>query len=88
VTLRERACDLDAVGEALAIRLELPGPEGFGVEAPGRLGECGRILYEYLATSVAARTSEAAGQRDRVLELAAALRMASERYTEADTLHG
>jgi len=68
-----------------------PGAGAFGADAPGRLGEFGRMLHHRVGVALTARAREAAAQGARLSDTADALRAALERYTDveraADTRH-
>ncbi len=80
ISLDEYAQRARNAGETLAqasvalSRLD-PGAGGFGVSAPGRLGELGRALYEQWTGALAAREREASAHGARYADLAQALRL-------------
>src|SRR5438034_6128425 len=73
---------LASVGSALA-GVD-PGAAAFGAEAPGRLGEVGRLLHSQWAAALSARAREAAAHSARLVDTAEALDVAAARYEDVE----
>jgi hypothetical protein len=87
--LHELAGRAGAAGDEMAAAAAVlagcgPGAAAFGADAPGRLGELGRELHARCATALAARAREAAAHGARLVDAAAALRLAAAGYREAE----
>lgn len=87
--LHELAGRAGAAGEEMARVAAVlvgcdPGPGAFGAHAPGRLGELGRELHARCAAALTARAREAAAHGARLADTAAALRLASAGYRDAE----
>jgi hypothetical protein len=61
-----------------------PGAAGFGADAPGRLGDLGRMLHGCFSAALTARAREAAAHGARLTDTADLLRVAAARYHEAE----
>jgi hypothetical protein len=62
-----------------------PGARAFGADNPGRLGDVGRMLHHRWSTALTARAREAAAHGARLTDSADALRVAAERYGDAES---
>ncbi|HEU4422229.1 MAG TPA: hypothetical protein VFR67_06770 [Pilimelia sp.] len=60
------------------------GAGGFAADAPGRVGELGRLLYAQWTAALAARAREAAVAGARLAETASTLRIVEAGYADAD----
>jgi hypothetical protein len=74
----------EVTGSGARLAVADPGPGAFGGDAPGGLGELGRVLHLCLRTALSAREREAAAQGARLTDLATALRGAAQAYREAE----
>ena len=59
-------------------------PAAFGVDAPGRAGEVGRVLYTRWTAALCTREREARRAAARLADTAVAVRGAAEAYAAAD----
>lgn len=89
MSLYDLAVRVAVAGDEIAgagVRLEAadPGPQAFGVDAPGRLGELGRALHRHGAEALAARSREAAAHSARLGEVADRLRRTAAGYADTD----
>jgi hypothetical protein len=80
----ERAGDRLTAGAGALVDAD-PGAGAFGADAPGRLGEVGRMLHHRLGVALTARAREAAAHGARLADTADVLRAAVERYHEAES---
>jgi hypothetical protein len=62
-----------------------PGAGVFGADAPGRLGELGRLLHHRLGAALTARARESAAHGARLTDAADLLHGAADRYRDAET---
>jgi len=81
-TLTEVGERLDAAGGDLS-RVD-PGGAAFGADAPGRLGELGRMLHGRWVTALTDRSREAAAHGARLTDTADILDGVLSRYREAE----
>jgi hypothetical protein len=61
-----------------------PGADAFGADAPGRIGEVGRLLHELWGSALSARSREAAAHAARLVDTAEALTVAAGRYQDIE----
>src|SRR5207249_1090857 len=73
---------LASVGSTLAAAD--PGAGAFGAEAPGRLGEIGRLLHGLWGSALSARAREAAAHAARLVDTAEALDLVGARYRDVE----
>jgi hypothetical protein len=88
-SLPDLAARLDAAANRVAgARAVLDGlavdAPAFAADAPGRLGEIGRVLQAQWAAALAARSREAAAAGGRLEDAAQAVRIVAGGYREAD----
>lgn len=62
-----------------------PGSHAFGGEAPGRLGEVGRMLYQTWNAALTSRSREAAAHAARLSDVADGLHAVERRYHDVET---
>jgi hypothetical protein len=91
--LGQLADDFVSAGDRLASVGSLlggadPGAGAFGAEAPGRVGEVGRLLHGLWSSALSARAREAAAQAARLVDTAEALDAADVRYRDAEHAAG
>jgi phage-related tail protein len=80
--MRSAGEELGTAGAALA---ELdPGPPAFGVDAPGRLGELGRVLHATCAVALTARSREATALGARLSDSAYLVRAVAASYRDVE----
>ena len=79
----ERAGDRLTAAAAGLTDLDL-GAAAFGADQPGRLGEVGRALHHRWSTALTARAREAAAHGARLTAGADLLRVAAQRYRDAE----
>jgi hypothetical protein len=89
MSLQDVAARLRAAGEELgtagAALGELdPGPQAFGVDAPGRLGELGRALNAQCAVALATRSREATALGARVSDSAYLVEAVAASYRDVE----
>jgi hypothetical protein len=87
--LDDLARRIEAAADVLASRsatitLVDPGPQAFGADATGRLGDLGRALHRRFSTALGARSREAAAHGARLAETAQALRLIARNYREIE----
>ncbi|MET8089625.1 hypothetical protein [Micromonospora sp. NPDC005220] len=88
-TLRALAARLDEASATLTmvshtVTASDPAQAAFGADAPGRPGEIGRALHRQWTTATDDRAREARAAAGRLAAAAAAVREATDRYTEVD----
>ena len=87
--LHRLAARLDAAAASVAIAARSIGglhhyPAAFGADAPGRVGEVGRVLYTRWTAALCTREREARRAAARLADTAVAVRGAAEAYAEVD----
>ena len=84
--MAQAAGRLDAAGGAL-LQVD-PGATAFGADAPGRLGELGRMLHNRLTAALTDRAREAAAHSARLADTADLLGTVLGRYRDTDDAAG